>query len=189
MKDFYRYSLKSISTCLIAISLVVFLAACNQFEFDGFDIRETNTPGIWLTPTIHPSQTPIDDPSPTQTANPITSADFPIIQANLITDEEGFSLVTGLIRNDTDKIAADILLEIQHLNALGETVQIDSVYALLKYHFPGEIAPFSMKLANPSPMADQVRLSVVDFNIVDLQRENITIHNDMAKMEIGRAHV
>jgi hypothetical protein len=182
---------------LFAFSSVLLLAilACSALGNGApQEAGDSSPPAVETQPgPTQPPPEPTEEPPPTQappealepTASPegdgaAPAQDLPpieILMVNGFLDNFETWTVVGLVRNNTDNTLDNIEVEVAIFDAAGNELFSETTFADLFYLSPGEITPFSLKIYEELPDADNFIANVVGNSIADIERTTLDVEN------------
>ena len=146
----------------------------------------TQPPAEPTQPPPEPTQPP---PEPTQD-NTVQQNAITIDMVNGFIDNMDILTIVGLVTNRTDQDIDDVALEVEIFDADGNSLFIDTAYLNLFALAPGETSPFSLRIFEDLPSADNFEVTVVNNRVTELARAAVDVDNVIMTIDdYGDIHI
>jgi hypothetical protein len=136
------------------------------------------------TETLHPTKTEVspilEEPGPSPVVKTTPFLDIEILQTNLVSDTLSNAVVVGLIKNNSDRIVENLLVEVGVFDADGTVLLSEKIPTLLNTLAPGELSPFLFRTFKDIQGVDHITSRLFDYRIGNVER---------GELEIRGAHV
>jgi len=168
---------------LLSLGLTILLSACSK---DGtLDLIATGTPvptKIWQ-PTKVEVESTLGESDPLETLIPTSPQRLDILQTTIVLDSLGNAVLVGLIRNNSDRVVKNILVEVEIFDADRIILLSEKIPTLLSTLAPGESSPFLFRAFKDLPGVDQIVSKLFDHEIGDVERGEVEIHGVIVEVD------
>jgi hypothetical protein len=193
---------KLLGLYLAGLSLLFTILACSLFTGKA---EPTNTPApeIILQPTNSPQLAEVTEvvEEPVNTPTEIErEVETPLAKNETVPDGElgvstitayrndyGSLIVTGMVINNTDRAVQNVQIEVQVLDAAGNSLYKEVAYTSLYNLAPWEISPFSLWVWDDVVDPHDYQAEIVGYSATDLERAQVEVRGTM--MTFGGGYV
>ena len=130
-----------------------------------------------------PTKVAVEPTEPAEPTVPPPSSDLEVVAVSGYQGRDGDWRVVGLVTNGTDLAVDSVEIQVQVLDAAGESLYSEIANASLYNLAPGETSPFSWWVTEELPDADSVTAAVVGQSTTTLERAQVEIRGTVMTVD------